>query len=158
MSLLNGRNRLRTFLIHLAAVAAGIILFAASFPNLLFENGLPLLAWIVYVPVVWLLYRVSFGASFFWGALFGFGAYGLFNYWLSVFHPLADDAVGLIYLVYFMFFFPFLKLSIMLFPKRGYILQWLLWISFEYLRTLGFLGYSYGITGYSQWPWGAASS
>jgi apolipoprotein N-acyltransferase len=151
MSLFNGRNRLRAFLTHLVVVVAGIILFAASHPNLLFENGLPFLAWVVYVPLVWLLYRVSLGASFFWGALFGFGAYGLFNYWLSVFHPLADDAVGMIYLVYFMFFFPLLKLSVMLFPKRGYILQWLLWISFEYLRTLGFLGYSYGITGYSQW-------
>jgi apolipoprotein N-acyltransferase len=142
---------LKQLLVHLVMVAAGALLFAASFPNLLFENGLPLLAWIAYLPVVWLLYRVSLGASVFYGALFGYSAYGLFNYWLSVFHPLADDAVGAIYLVYFALFFPLLKIAVVLFPKRGYILQWLLWIAFEYLRTLGFLGYAYGITGYSQW-------
>jgi apolipoprotein N-acyltransferase len=47
--------------------------------------------------------------------------------------------------------FPLLKLALILFPKRGYLLQWLLWLAYEYLRTLGFLGYSYGVTGYSQW-------
>ena len=30
-------------------------------------------------------------------------------------------------------------------------MQWMIWLSYEYLRTLGFLGYPYGITAYSQW-------
>ena len=126
-------------------------LFAASFPNLLFSNGLPLLAWIAYVPVFWVIRRVGIGASFFWGAFYGYVAYGIFNYWLSVFHPLAGLIVGSIYLIYMALLFPLLRLAIRLFPRRGYILQFLLWMAFEYLRTLGFLGYSYGITGYSQW-------
>jgi apolipoprotein N-acyltransferase len=53
--------------------------------------------------------------------------------------------------VYLAFLFPVLKLALILFPKRGYLLQWLLWLAYEYLRTKGFLGYPYGITGYSQW-------
>jgi apolipoprotein N-acyltransferase len=68
-----------------------------------------------------------------------------------VFHPLAGIIVDSIYLVYFAVLFPLLKLALVLFPKRGYILQWLLWVAYEYLRTLGFLGYPYGIAGYSQW-------
>ncbi|MDR2952377.1 MAG: apolipoprotein N-acyltransferase, partial [Treponema sp.] len=44
-----------------------------------------------------------------------------------------------------------LKLADALFPKRSYIVQWVIWLAWEYLRTRGFLGYSYGITGYSQW-------
>ncbi|GHU21496.1 apolipoprotein N-acyltransferase 1 [Spirochaetia bacterium] len=137
--------------INAGALCAGIVLFAGSFPCILFENGLPFLAWIAYIPVFWLIGRIRFRTSFVYGALYGYGAYSLFNYWLSVFHPLAGLIVDGIYLFYFVLLFPLLKAAILLFPKRGYVLQWLLWISFEYLRTLGFLGYPYGITGYSQW-------
>ena len=142
---------LRSSFSNFALVLAASILFAASFPNLVFEKGLPILAWVAYVPVFILVRRVSFTASFFWGAIYGYSAYGLFNYWLSVFHPLAGLIVGSIYLVYLAVLFPLLHLAVRVFPRRGYLLQWLFWMAFEYLRTLGFLGYSYGITGYSQW-------
>ena len=140
-----------SLLVNFAALLIAAILFAASFPNLLFTNGLPLLAWIAYVPVFWAVRRFGFGASFFWGALYGYTAYGLFNYWLSVFHPLAGLIVGSIYLVYLALLFPLLHIAVIVFPRKAYIAQWLLWMAFEYLRTQGFLGYSYGITGYSQW-------
>ena len=145
------RSGFKAFLVNLAAIIIAAFLFAASFPNLLFDNGLPLLAWVAYIPVFWVTGRAGFGASVFWGALYGYAAYGLFNYWLSVFHPLAGLIVGSIYLVYLALLFPLLRLAAFLFPRRGYLAQWLVWMAFEYLRTLGFLGYSYGITGYSQW-------
>jgi apolipoprotein N-acyltransferase len=151
MSVLKGPGRWKGFLIHLAVILLGALLFAASFPNLLTVNGIPFLGWIAFVPVFWVVHRVSPAASVFFGALYGFSAYGLFNYWLSVFHPLAGLIVGFIYLCYFAVLFPLLKLASILFPHKGYILQWLLWIAYEYLRTLGFLGYPYGIAGYSQW-------
>ncbi|WP_010263187.1 apolipoprotein N-acyltransferase [Treponema primitia] len=141
----------RGFLIHLAVILLGALLFAASFPNLLTVNGISFLGWIAFVPVFWVIHRVSLPASVFFGALYGYTAYGLFNYWLSVFHPLAGLIVGSIYLFYFAVLFPLLKLASILFPRKGYILQWLLWIVYEYLRTQGFLGYPYGIAGYSQW-------
>ena len=142
---------LRPFLVNLALVILGAILFALSFPNLLFANGLPFLAWIAYIPVFWVIRRSGFGANVFWGALYGYASYGLYNYWLSVFHPLAGLIVGSIYLVYLALLFPLLRLAILAFPKRGYIVQWVIWIAFEYLKVQGFLAYSYGITGYSQW-------
>jgi len=141
----------RASLVNLAALLAASILFAASFPNLLFQNGLPLLAWIAYIPVFWVIRRSGFGLSVFWGAFYGYAAYGLFNYWLSVFHPLAGLIVGSIYLVYLALLFPILRLAVVVFPRRGYIVQWLCWMAFEYLRCQGFLAYSYGVTGYSQW-------
>ena len=145
------KKGLNASLQNFGLVAAASLLFAASFPNLIFSNGLPILAWVAYVPVFWMVRRVSFVTSFFWGALYGYTAYGLFNYWLSVFHPLAGLIVGSIYLVYLALLFPLLHVAVAAFPRRGYILQWIFWMGFEYLRTLGFLGYSYGITGYSQW-------
>ena len=142
---------IKRFLINLGLALAGVLLFAGAFPNLLIEKGFPLFAWFAYIPVFMLIHRVSLGASVFWGALYGYAAYGIFNYWLSVFHPLAGLIAGLIYLVYLGILFFFLKLADILFPRRAYIVQWLLWLAYEYLRTRGFLGYSYGVTGYSQW-------
>jgi apolipoprotein N-acyltransferase len=151
MSLAGRGGWFRGFLIHFAAVLLASLLFAASFPNLIVEKGIPFLAWIAYVPLFWVIHRARVGACVFWGALYGYAAYGLFNYWLSVFHPLAGLIVGTIYLVYFAVLLPVLKLALVLFPRRGYVVQWVIWIAYEYLRTQGFLGYPYGITGYSQW-------
>ncbi|MDR0561931.1 MAG: apolipoprotein N-acyltransferase [Spirochaetaceae bacterium] len=142
---------LRNGIIHLAVLLLGAVFFAGAFPNPLAEKGLPFLAWIAYIPVFWVIRRTHIGSSFVWGAAYGYGAYSLFNFWLSAFHPVAGLAVGIVYLGYFALLFPLLKLAVMLFPRRGYILQWLFWMGFEYLRTKGFLGYAYGITGYSQW-------
>jgi apolipoprotein N-acyltransferase len=145
------RRGVRDFLTGLAATALSSLLFAASHPNPLVPGGLPFLAWIAYGPVFWLLYRVSLGASAFWGALYGYSASALFNYWLGDFHPLAGLIVNTLSLGYFLLLFPLLKTAILLFPRRAYILQWCLWMGFEYLKTVGFLGYPYGITGYTQW-------
>jgi apolipoprotein N-acyltransferase len=138
-------------LIRLGLVIMGALLFAGSHPNLLVSGGIPLFGWIAFIPVFYLICGTGTLALVFWGALYGYAAYGLFNYWLSVFHPLAGLIVGSIYLVYFAVLFPVLKLAVILFPKRGYIVQWVIWIAYEYLRTLGFLGYPYGNAGYSQW-------
>ena len=145
------RDGFKPFFFHLGLIALASLLFAGSFPNLLIKDGFPLFAWIAYIPVFILIRQVSLGASLCWGALYGYAAYGLFNYWLSVFHPLAGMIVGCIYLVYLAALFFFLKCAAVLFPRRAWLVQWTLWIAYEYLRTKGFLGYSYGITGYSQW-------
>jgi apolipoprotein N-acyltransferase len=142
---------IRGLLINCGLVLLGDLLFAAAFPNLLVEKGLPFLAWFAFIPVFVLVRRVSLGASFFWGALYGYTSYSVFNYWLTAFHPLAGLIVGLIYLVYLGILFVFLKLAIVLFPRRAWLVQWVFWLAYEYLKTQGFLGYSYGISGYSQW-------
>jgi len=137
--------------IQLLLVLSAAVLFALSFPNLLFENGLPFLAWFAYIPILVLIDKNSFLACAGLGAVYGVLAYSLFNYWLGTFHPLAGTIVYCIYLVYLAIVFTLLKLASVLFQKRAYIIQWLIWLSYEYLRTKGFLGYSFGLSGYSQW-------
>jgi apolipoprotein N-acyltransferase len=138
-------------LINLGLVALGAVLFALSFPNLLIERGFAPAAWVAWIPVFLLVGRVSLPASILWGVLYSYGAYSLFNYWLGAFHPLAGFIVNTIYVIYLGLTFPLLKLAEILFPRRHYLVQWSLWLAYEYLRTLGFLGYPYGISGYSQW-------
>jgi apolipoprotein N-acyltransferase len=139
------------FILNLGLAVLGMVLFTLSFPNLLVEKGLPLLAWLAWVPVFLLVGRVSLPASIFWGAFYGYGAYSLFNYWMGAFHPMAGLIINTIYVVYLGLTFPLLKLAQILFPRRFYLVQWCIWLAYEYLRILGFLGYPYGISGYSQW-------
>jgi apolipoprotein N-acyltransferase len=141
----------KTTLIHLGLVVFAAVLFAASFPNKIIENGLPFLVWFAYIPILVVISKNNLLACAGWGAVYGFAAYGLFNYWLGTFHPLAGTIVYSIYMIYLAIVFTLFKLASMFFPKHSYLVQWVIWLAYEYLRTLGFLGYSYGITGYSQW-------
>jgi apolipoprotein N-acyltransferase len=144
-------NWIKSILIQLGLVFLASILFAASFPNVVFINGLPFLAWFAYIPIIIVIRKNNLLTCAGYGAIYGLIAYSLFNYWLAKFHPLAGTIVYSIYLIYLSMVFVFLKFACILFPKRGYLVQWVIWLAYEYLRTKGFLGYSYGITGYSQW-------
>jgi len=147
----SGDSWIKNIFIQLALVLLSALLFAASFPNLLVEKGLPFLAWFAYIPVLLLIPKNSLLQCTGWGAIYGLAAYSLFNYWLSTFHPLAGTIVYTIYIVYLSAVFLFFKLADIFFPRRAYIVQWLIWLAYEFLRTKGFLGYAYGISGYSQW-------
>ena len=142
---------IRTALENFGALILAALLFAASHPNIPFQNGLPLLAWISFIPLFWVIRRAALFASIFYGAFFGYISYWIFNYWLSVFHPLAGLIVYSIYLGYCALLFFVLNLSHKFFPRRSYIIMWIIWIAYEYLTAQGFLAYSYGITGYTQW-------
>ena len=149
---------MKPFLIDAAALFLGALFFAASFPNPVFSGGLPLLAWVAYAPVFWVINRTGSGrrglaVSALYGALYGYTAYKLFAPWLGAFHPLAGTLVSLMQLCYMALLFSLLKLATCLYPRKGYLLQWLLWVSYEYLKTLGFLGFPYGVTGYTQWQY-----
>lgn len=146
-------GRLRPFLINCALLLSAVIFFALPQPNLLSIRGFPLIGWIAFAPLFLLVRRVSFRASFLWGGIYGMLCYCLFTYWLAVFHPLAMYIIAGLYFLWMLAILPLLKLADRLFPRRGYILQWAIWIGYEFLKTKGFNGYSYGIIGYSQWSW-----
>jgi len=144
-------NWIINILLHLALVILASALFALSFPNPVFRHGLPFLAWFAYIPIIVIIRQYNFPACIGWGAVYGLTAYSLFNYWLGAFHPLAGLITYSLYLFYLAAVFSLMKLADIFYEKRAYLVQWLIWLAYEYLRTTGFLGYSYGITGYSQW-------
>jgi apolipoprotein N-acyltransferase len=127
------------------------VLFALSFPSFLSEWGYFPLAFFALTPAFWVIRRAGWAKVVVYGALYGYLSYGMFNYWLAKFHPLAIIIVPVIYLGYFVVLFPALKAVVVLFPKYGHLVQLAVWLSYEYLRTLGFLGYSYGVLGYTQY-------
>lgn len=131
---------------------AGALLFAAAFPNEIVRFGAFPLAFIALVPVAIALRRMRWWSTPLYGFFYGFVAYALFNSWLIRFHPLAIFIVPIIYATYFAFFFPLMWLSGRLFGRWAFLVQALVWMTYEWFRTQGYLGYSYGIMGYSLFP------
>ena len=145
------RRKLPYWCVNAFLLLSSSVLFAFSQPGFLVSTGLPLLAYIIFVPLFILIRRISFPFSFLWGEIYGVLNYCIFSYWLWGFHPLAMYIVALEYFFYYMLTIPLLKLADIYFPRYGFIVQWLIWIGYEYIKTLGFLGFSYGLVGYSQW-------
>ena len=144
------KKRLLNVLIELGLLSLSSVVFALSFPSFISDWGWFPLAFISVIPVFIVVYRCSWKVVPFYGIFYGYATYIIFNYWLSTFHPMAIVIVPTIYAVYFIFVMPILKLADKLFPKYGYLVQVLIWIAYEFLRTQGFLGYPYGNIGYSQ--------
>lgn len=136
----------------LGLLSFGAVLFWLSFPNTLIRFGAYPLAFFALIPVVVAVRRVRWWTSPLYGAFYGFLAYALFNYWLATFHPLAIFIVPLIYAGYFFVFFPLLWLADSLFGRWAFFVQILVWMAYEWFRTQGYLGYSYGIMGYALFP------
>lgn len=136
---------------NLGLLVLGSVLFSLSFPNIVSMWGWFPLAYVSLVPVFILIHRSNWAEVFFYGFLYGLLTYAIHNFWLGGFHPLAVLVVPLIYATYFLFFFPVMKLADSLLPRHGYLLQLAIWLAYEYFRTQFFLGYAYGIIGYTQY-------
>ncbi len=146
-------KRFSAFLLDLSLFVLSVALFALSHPNPIVARGLSFLAYIAFLPLFLLIKRVSFPAVFAWGCLYGIFSYSAFGYWLSSFHPLSLYLLAAAYGLVFLLLAPLLKLAVTLFPRNGYVVQWALMIGYEYLKTLGFMGFPYGIIGYTQWEY-----
>jgi apolipoprotein N-acyltransferase len=147
------RRSLSGVFVDLALLFLSSLLFALSFPSFLSVQGWFPLGFLCLVPLFVVVRRSSWPAVPFYGLFFGYASYALFNYWLGKFHPLTLVVVPPIYAVYFLITLPALKLADTLFPRHPHLLQSALWVCYEYfLKSSGFLAYSYGNLGYSQYP------
>ena len=144
----------RQVIAEVAALTLAAALFALSFPNPLSTWGWYPLAFVALAPLFWVIGRTPWSRVVLYGVLYGFGSYALFNYWLATFHALALLFVPTIHLLYMAVLFPALKLVTDRFPRHAPLWQAVLWVAYEYLKTQGFLGYSYGVIGYTQYLFG----
>ena len=137
--------------LELLLLTASALLLALSFPSFLSRWGWFPLAFVALTPVFIVVHRAGWVRTVLYGAFFGFASYALHNYWLGSFHPLTLIIVPPIYSVYLLLVFPLLKAADTLFPRHGFLLQVLIWVAYEFVKVQGFLGYAYGIIGFSQY-------
>ncbi len=145
------KRDLRTYGSEVLLLLAGALLFALGFPSFISDNGIGIFGFIALIPVLAVIKNAPWKVTWFYGWFYGLTSYLIFNYWLSSFHPLAIFISPLVFSFYGIFLFPILKWAISLFPTYGYLLQTMIWIGYELLRTKGFFGYAYGILGYTQY-------
>jgi apolipoprotein N-acyltransferase len=142
----------RDVLVDLALLSIASLAFALSFPSFASDRGWFPVAYVALAPMFLVAHRARWAAVPFYGVFFGYLSYLLFNYWLGRFHPVTLVVVPPIFAFYFLALLPALKLADSVFPVHGYAVQVLLWICYErFVKTSGFLAYSYGNLGYSQW-------
>ena len=144
---------LRTTTGEIGLLLLSALLFALAHPSLLSRWGVGPLAFVALAPVFLVLRRAGWLRVVLYGVLYGYVSYALYNYWLATFHPLAIIIVPVVYMGYLLVLFLLLKLADQLFPRYGYLVQILVWVGYELVKSLGFLGYSYGILGYTQYLW-----
>lgn len=145
------KNKFIFFILNLLLAVFGAVFFALSHPNYFNLNGFPIFAYISLIPFFLLLKRTKLKFSFLWGAFSGSLSYFIFNFWIIFFHPLAIYIIIAKYCIFYSVLFFVLKIIDSYFSRYSFIFQAIAWVAFEYLSTLGFLGYPYGIIGYTQW-------
>ncbi len=141
----------RSFLFNVLLLVSSSFLFALQNPGFIFPDGFPFVAWFAYVPVFILISRTDLKTVWIYGFFYGILCYCLYVSWLVTFHPLGIFAISAEYAVLLAPVFLLLKVSLILFPRNGWILQWGICVAYEYLKTTGYGGFNYGVTGYTQW-------
>lgn len=141
----------KAFLYNLLLLLIGVLCFALAHPTDLYNSGLPFLSYFAFVPVFLLTQRASWKSVCLYGFAYGTLCYCVFVFWLATFNPASMPVIAGMYGLYLMVAFPLMKAVTVFFPKHKALFQWIVWCAYEYVKTLGFSGFHYGVTAYSHW-------
>ena len=128
-----------------------VLIFFLSHPNSFFSDGIGFLGYFIYLPVLFLMEESSIKTVFLWGGLYGAFSYGLFAFWLKNFHPLTLYIICIVYFLIFALVFFILKVIKNSFRTYFCFFSCVFLCAFEYLKTLGFCGFIFLVSAYTQW-------
>ncbi len=140
----------KTFL-PLSLFALSLILTFLSSPNFIFNNGISFFAWICYIPAVIALKKTSIKNVPLTGAVWGFLLFCFTCSWLYFYNFFAGLGVCFLMAVFYCLLFLIFKFIDIHFCKYSFLLNSIIFLLFEFIRTKGYLGFCYGQIVYSQW-------
>ena len=132
------------------AIASGI-LYALSSPSFVRTDGMPFLAWVCLVPVLLVLDNVPLRQGILYGTLMGVIQTMISSFWLGTFNLLTLQFVTVVTMVQYV---PFMAAALFIQRRSrglGFLVLPAAWPLFDWLRSLGFLGYPWGMLGTSQY-------
>jgi apolipoprotein N-acyltransferase len=130
-----------------ASLLSGILL-SFAFPKV----SMGFIAWIAISPLMYYALRLSWKGTAVCSFAFGFGFFASLLYWMNVFGKLPWLALAIFQSIYVIGFAVTAKLLSRYTGSWGrFILFAVLWMLFEWLRSLGPLGFTWGDIGYSQY-------
>lgn len=149
-------------LLMIASVALSVL----ANPSFVDVEGYGWLGWISFVPLFYLLRREvesrRFGRAIWYGVLYGVLFTLVGNYWLGTFNLISLQAVGVIFLAFYLLYMPIAvgalsavssrsaRGSVLTSVARVLVLP-LSWTVFELARSSGFLGYPWLLVAHSQY-------
>jgi apolipoprotein N-acyltransferase len=145
-----GGNRLT----HVWALPLSIlsgILYALAFPSFARTAGVPELGWVCLVPLLLCLADAPVGWGVMYGTLTGVLQTMIANYWLGTFNLLTLQFVSVITALEYA---PFMTVSLLILRRSrgaGFMVFPAAWTVFDCVRSMGFLGYPWGMLGASQY-------
>ncbi len=146
---LGGRSLVRAWALPLCLVSG--ILFSLSFPSFLSASGMPALAYVCLIPLL----LVMFDTPARWGAFYGIVAGAvqtmITNYWLGTFNLLTLQFVTVVTTLQYVAFMTVSAQAFRRAGKLGFLVFPAGWVLFDWLRSLGFLGYPWAMLGASQY-------
>ncbi len=148
-SLMQPPKAVRLWALLLVLLSASLAAF--SFPSFVSLDGFPVLAYIALVPLLIVIRAVPYGWGVFYGVVFGVFKTLIINYWLGTYDlvSLTIVIIGFL-LIYILFMLPAVWLYKRLRGARFLVFP-LAWVAFDYIRSIGFLGYPWGGLGTSQY-------
>jgi len=126
-------------------------LYTLSFPSFLNLTGFAPLAYVCLIPLACVIKEHSYGGGVFYGIVFGVIQSMLSNYWLGTFSLVSLQFSTAYYLVYYLIF---MLILVWVLKKSGRLFPLVFassWVIFDYLRSIGFLGYPWVLVGVSQY-------
>ncbi|THB68118.1 MAG: apolipoprotein N-acyltransferase [Spirochaetaceae bacterium] len=129
----------------------GGIACTLALPNGFFVNGIPALAFFAMLPLFIIIEKLDLSSAWRYGMLWAFTFLLLSNYWLATFSLVSLQVAVGIYSAYYFLLIPLL-VSIKYLGKSWRFVLWALaLLCFDYMRTLGFLGYPWNLLAHSQY-------
>ncbi len=143
--------------VHTAAAFVSGIVLALAFPKV----DLSFLAWVAFVPLVWIVWEQPLKHAFFYGWIAGMGFYLCTVYWVVHTIGLYSNIPTLIAVILLLLMCSILAAytgafaaGIRCYKDQGRLFLLcgpLLWVSLEWLRSFFFIGFPWVSLGYSQY-------
>lgn len=145
------KNQKIQFVFFIFLTFSGPLIFLLSNPNVFSSEGFSFFAWFMYFPPLFLSKNTTRNKSIIFGIIYGFFSYFLYGFWLFKYSFPLFFATCFLYALELGFVFFLLNFCAKNFLHFSNFFCFLILLSYEILKSRGFLGFSYGISGYSQW-------
>lgn len=126
-------------------------LFSISYPSFLSIDGFGFLAWIALIPLFYVIQLIPKRVGVFYLLIFGGLQTILINYWHGTFKlialPFSTILTVLLYLPFALIVIYLIRIN----RKYNFLIIPAIWVVFDFLRSVGFTGYPWGIIGTSQY-------
>jgi len=145
---LTSKKSINRYALILTIISA--VFYSLSFPNQLTLKGFPVMAYFALVPLFLVLNSTGFRKGIFYGSTFGIIQAILINFWQGTYSYIGLQLVTIGLFIEYFIFMIVLSIVIKISGKWRLIAIPLLWCFFEYTRSIGYIGYPWGLIGTSQ--------